>query len=100
MDASAVEDEAAGRGGDLLMARTETTARSAKTATADEVAEWLGVDAPAAVVSVGGVSSIEEAGEGSVVFASEGEDLLQVFPPVIFPAGRFWRRELDIRILP
>ncbi len=57
------------------MARMGTTARPAKTATVDEVAEWLEVEAPAVAVSIGGVSSIDEAHEGTVVFASEDEAL-------------------------
>jgi UDP-3-O-[3-hydroxymyristoyl] glucosamine N-acyltransferase len=63
VDASAMEDAAAGRGGDLLMA------------TMSQVAEWIGVSAPLLDGEITGVSSIEGAGESSVVFAVEAETL-------------------------
>ena len=75
MDASAVEDAAAGRGGDLLMAITEAMAKTAGPATASRVADWIGVSAPTVDASVTNVSSIEEAGEDSLVFATENEAL-------------------------
>jgi UDP-3-O-[3-hydroxymyristoyl] glucosamine N-acyltransferase len=61
MDASAMEDAAAGRRGDLLMA------------TMSKVADWVGVSAPLLEVEVAAVSSIEGAKENSLVFAVEGE---------------------------
>ena len=62
-----MEDEAGGRGGSLLVA------------TIGEIAEWVGASAPQGV-SAGGaeivrVSSIEDAGEDSVVFAMDAATL-------------------------
>jgi UDP-3-O-[3-hydroxymyristoyl] glucosamine N-acyltransferase len=59
VDAPALEDAAARRRGDLLMA------------TMSKVADWIGVSAPLLDVEITAVSNIEEAGESSVVFAAE-----------------------------
>ena len=63
LDAPALEDAAAGRGGDLLMAKIS------------EVAGWVGAEAPARNGEVSGVSSIEAARADSVVFAVDAEAL-------------------------
>jgi UDP-3-O-[3-hydroxymyristoyl] glucosamine N-acyltransferase len=63
VDAPAVEDAACGRDGDLLMA------------TIGEVADWVGVGAPALAGEVAGVSGIEGASAESVVFAVDGPAL-------------------------
>ncbi len=57
MDASAMEDAACGRDGDLLMAKTS------------DVAEWVGVSSPVADGEISEVSSIEAATATSLVFA-------------------------------
>jgi UDP-3-O-[3-hydroxymyristoyl] glucosamine N-acyltransferase len=59
VDAPALEDAAARRRGDLLMA------------TMSKVADWIGVSAPLLDVEITAVSNIEGAGENSVVFAAE-----------------------------
>jgi len=59
VDAPALEDAAARRRGDLLMA------------TMSKVADWIGVGAPLLDVEITAVSNIEGAGESSVVFAAE-----------------------------
>lgn len=63
MDASEVEDAAAGRGWDLLMAKM------------GKIADWVGVSAPLLEGEIVEVSNIEGAGTGSVVFAVDGEAL-------------------------
>jgi UDP-3-O-[3-hydroxymyristoyl] glucosamine N-acyltransferase len=59
--APALEDAAAGRRGDLLMAKI------------GKVADWLGVSAPLLDGEITEVASIENAGPGSVVFAVDKE---------------------------
>jgi UDP-3-O-[3-hydroxymyristoyl] glucosamine N-acyltransferase len=73
VDASALEDAAAGRDGDLLMAMRGAVTTG--TATMSKLADWIGVGAPLLDVEVAEVSSIEAAGERSVVFAVDGEAL-------------------------
>jgi UDP-3-O-[3-hydroxymyristoyl] glucosamine N-acyltransferase len=63
VDAPALEDAAARRRGNLLMA------------TMSKVADWIGVSAPLLDVEIKAVSNIEGAGESSVVFAVEAEAL-------------------------
>jgi UDP-3-O-[3-hydroxymyristoyl] glucosamine N-acyltransferase len=63
LDASEVEDAAAGRGWDLLMAKM------------GKIADWVGVSAPLLDGEIVDVSDIEGAGNGSVVFAVDGEVL-------------------------
>jgi UDP-3-O-[3-hydroxymyristoyl] glucosamine N-acyltransferase len=65
MDASALEDAAAGRGWDLLMVKM------------GKVADWIGVSAPLLDVEIREVSKIESAGSGSVVFAVDGPTLVR-----------------------
>jgi UDP-3-O-[3-hydroxymyristoyl] glucosamine N-acyltransferase len=57
VDASALEDAAAGRDGDLLMVNL------------CKIADWIGVSAPLLEVEIMEVSNIEGAGTSSVVFA-------------------------------
>jgi UDP-3-O-[3-hydroxymyristoyl] glucosamine N-acyltransferase len=63
VDAPALEDTAAGRDGNLLMA------------TRNELAGWVGATAPQDDMEITGVSSIEEASFHTLVFAIEGEAL-------------------------
>ena len=63
LDASALEDAAAGRGGDLLMVKM------------GKIADWIGVSAPLLDGEITEVSNIEGAGSGSVVFAVDGATL-------------------------
>jgi UDP-3-O-[3-hydroxymyristoyl] glucosamine N-acyltransferase len=63
LDASEVEDAAAGRGRNLLMAKM------------GKIADWVGVSAPLLDGEIVEVSNIEGAGSGSVVFAVDGEVL-------------------------
>jgi UDP-3-O-[3-hydroxymyristoyl] glucosamine N-acyltransferase len=60
LDASALEDAAAGRGRNLLMVKM------------GKIADWIGVGAPLLDVEITEVSNIEGAGSGSVVFAVDG----------------------------
>ena len=72
LDASALEDAACGRGGNLLMA------------TLLQVAEWVGAEAPAVGSEVVGVSAIETAATDSVVFATDATTLARALES---PAG-------------
>jgi len=65
LDAPAMEDTAAGRDGDLLMAKRS------------EVAAWLGLSLPAGDGEITAVSSIAAATEHSVVFAMDAAALAE-----------------------
>ena len=65
LDAPAMEDTAAGRDGDLLMAKRS------------EVAAWLGLSLPAGDGEIAAVSSIAAATEHSVAFATDAAALAE-----------------------
>jgi UDP-3-O-[3-hydroxymyristoyl] glucosamine N-acyltransferase len=92
LDASALEDAAAGRGRDLLMVKM------------GKIADWMGVSAPLLDVEISEVSNIEGAGAGSVVFAVDGPTLARALASeagVILASTRLESMELplDPRVL-
>jgi UDP-3-O-[3-hydroxymyristoyl] glucosamine N-acyltransferase len=95
VDASALEDTAAGRDGNLLMATT---------ATMSKVADWIGVGAPLLDVEITRVAGIDDADERSVVFAVEAEALARALASkagVILASSRLESDDLplDPRVL-
>jgi UDP-3-O-[3-hydroxymyristoyl] glucosamine N-acyltransferase len=63
VDASALEDQACGRSGDILMANLV------------QIAEWVGADEPKIAAEITRVSSIEAASQESIVFATDSVTL-------------------------
>ena len=101
MDAPALEDASAGRGWDLLMAMKGIIQAKANMS---KVADWLGVSAPLLEGEITAVSSIDKAGEASVVFAVDGGALamaLESRAGVILANRRLENAELphDPRVL-